>query len=312
VFTFSDADHNGGETPENWGRAHELSAVNNMFDPNYSGTLTVSSIVLTLQYTDDNWTSFSPPDTLMYAGEQWYAKPVTYSFEIQTKQSITITGRDLKSHLALTATFGRGMTNGAVQDISWGRAKMLYEEDPGYQDLSARDDALINLELAYSGRDVAEYASLLDDDLIFYLSEADIANGIPYTQFDKQDEIVTLTNMNDDTRQDRVLSVDIDLFYPAGHWSVFVPEDNRYDGETWYQKTVVYNMAVQVMPDMTYMNYGIDAKFTVREVEGQSGAKIWQIVRWQDDVMGGFLRADLEKSAFVEETTWGRVKSLYR
>jgi hypothetical protein len=331
VYTFSLADRALGRTPENWGRAHELAAVNNMFDPNHAGTFSTSSIALTLQYTDDNWVSFSPLDTLLYAGEQWYVKPVTYSFEIQTKSGATITGRDLKSqivirleegqwrivewqddHLARSTTTGRGMANGTVEDITWGFAKSQYEEDPGYQDLSARDDVLINLELAYNGRNRSEYNLLLNPDLIFYFSDADVVSGIPYTQFDKEDEIITLTNMNDDTRQDRVLSINIDLHYPAGNWTVFDPDEPKYDGETWYVKTVVYNMTVQTMPNMTYVGTDMSAQFTVREVSGAGGARKWQIVRWKDDVLGGVQRADLGNIAAVQETTWGQVKALYR
>jgi len=331
VFTFSDADHIGGPTPENWGRAHELAAVNNMCDPNYAGDHPVSSIEFSLQYTDDDWTEITAPDTLLYAGEQWSTKAVRYSVKVVSTSGWTFIGIDLDAVIVIRKAGGiwqivewrdsdtrsavaarRSAENGAVEDVTWGAIKYNYEEDPGYQDLSARDDALINLELAYSSFNRAEYNRLLNPDLIFYFSEADIAQGLPYSQFDKEDEIIALTNMKDDTRQDRVLSINLDLHYPAGQWTVFDPDDPQYDGETWYQKTVIYNMTVQAEPNMTYVGTDMRAQFTVREVAGVGGARKWQIVRWRDDVMGAVLNADLAKNALVKETTWGAVKALYR
>ena len=181
-----------------------------------------------------------------------------------------------------------------------------------YKALTSKDDVLYNLELLYPLCDTTEYKRVLDDDLIFYFSQADIWNGIPFTEFDKQQELKSMRNMADENRPDRVLSIELTLSYSEEEWTPITPEYQKYAGETWYQNNVVYNMTVQAMPDMTYMYYnGIDAQFTVREVAGEGGAKIWQIVRWRDDFMGGLLSAGVAGNALVRETAWGAVKALY-
>jgi len=93
--------------------------------------------------------------------------------------------------------------------------------------------------------------------------------------------------MGDDSRDDAVLSINLNLSYSAGEWTAIVPEDQKYAGETWYLKTVVYNMTVQAEPNMTYVSTDIKAQFTIREGEDQDGSKIWRIIRWRDAISGG-------------------------
>ena len=158
---------------------------------------------------------------------------------------------------------------------------------PSYKNLAEKDDVLFNLQLLYPQYDWVEYSRVLDDDLIFFFSDADIANGIPFTQFNRSDEIRTLQHMGDDSRDDAVLSINLNLSYSAGEWTAIVPEDQKYAGETWYLKTVVYNMTVQAEPNMTYVSTDIKAQFTIREGEDQDGSKIWRIIRWRDAISGG-------------------------
>ena len=183
---------------------------------------------------------------------------------------------------------------------------------PSYKSLAEKDDALFNLEMLYPQFDWQEYNRVLDDDLIFFFSEEDIANGTPFTEFEKIDELRTLRNMGDDSRHDHVLSINLTLSYSEGEWDPITPEDQKYAGETWYQKTVVYNMIVQAEPDMTYTSTDIKARFTIREGEDQDGSKIWRVIRWRDAIVGGLLHADVGKHADVQVTTWGQVKALYQ
>lgn len=155
---------------------------------------------------------------------------------------------------------------------------------PSYKDLTEKDDVLFNLQLLYPQTDATEYNRVLDDDLIFFFSEVDIGEGIPFTEFQKEDEIRALRNMGDETRPDRVLSINLRLSYSAGEWTAFIPGDQKYAGETWYKKAVVYNMTVQAEPNMTYISANIKAQFTIREGEDQDGSKIWRVIRWRDGI----------------------------
>ena len=156
---------------------------------------------------------------------------------------------------------------------------------PSYKDLAEKDDVLFNLQLLYPQYDWVEYNRVLDDDLIFFFSEDDIGEG--FTEFVKDDEIRTLQHMGDNSRANAVLSINLNLSYSAGEWTAIVPEDQKYLGETWYQKTVVYNMTVQAEPNMTYISTDIKAQFTIREGEDTDGSKIWRIIRWRDAIAGG-------------------------
>ena len=181
---------------------------------------------------------------------------------------------------------------------------------PSYKSLAEKDDVLFNLQLLYPQYDWQEYNRVLDDDLIFFFSEDDIANGTPFTKFEKSDEIRTLQHMGDDSRPDRVLSIELTLSYSEEEWTPITPEDQKYAGETWYQKTVVYNMTVQAEPNMTYTSTDIKAQFTIREGEN-SGKKIWRIIRWRDAIAGGSAHSLVAGSAQVETTTWGGIKAVY-
>jgi hypothetical protein len=156
---------------------------------------------------------------------------------------------------------------------------------PSYEDLSEKDHVLFNLQLLYPRYDWQEFNRVLDDDLIFFFSEDDIGEG--FTEFEKSDEIRTLKNMGDSGRPDRVLSISLRLSYSAGEWTAIVPEDQKYAGEIWYRKTVVYNMTVQAEPDITYISTDIKAQFTIREGEDQDGSTIWRVIRWRDGIKGG-------------------------
>ncbi|MCK5618979.1 MAG: hypothetical protein KAJ17_06250 [Candidatus Krumholzibacteria bacterium] len=178
-----------------------------------------------------------------------------------------------------------------------------------YKALTSKDDVLFNLQLLYPQYDCVEYNQVLDDDLIFFFSKDDIGTG--FTEFAKSDEIRTLQHIGDDSRPDRVLSIELTLSYSEEEWTPITPEDQKYAGETWYQKTVVYNMIIQAVPDMTFVCTDVNAQFTIREGENNSGKKIWRIIRWRDAIKGGSARSLVAGSAQVQTTTWGAIKAVY-
>jgi hypothetical protein len=336
VFVFSPDDYGQGKTPALWGRADELPAVANLFDP--AIPYPVKSIYLSLQYQEDDWTEVTPTGAL-YGGETWYQRAVTYRFTVQAAPDLIYVGNDIKAQITIrqeggtwrivewrdepqttrsksegtawsAAGSGGPGADGAIADLTWGRVKALYAGKPGYQDLTCRDDVLVNLELAYPSFNQPEYDRLLDgDDFIFFFGEG---VGGEFTQYTKQQELQTLGNMADDTRPDRILSFYLQLSYPKCAWTAIVPTDPKYAGETWYQKTVSYRLIVQAAPDMTYIGNDIRAVFTIRRVKDIDGTTdVWRIVRWRDDLEGFVLQSGSYGDAAVQETSWGDIKALY-
>jgi len=183
-----------------------------------------------------------------------------------------------------------------------------------------RDNVLFNLQLSWNDRNIARYDELLDADFIFYFSAADVSGGIVSGEYwSRAQEINASKNVFDpnysNPTQEPVQDIDLALVYPSGdgEWTPFDPQDPvKYPGETWYQKIVVYNLTVQLPGDFQYVGRNKQAEFTVRAAAADS-KQIWQIVIWLDDAGSGF--SDFVRTrrfaGIVEETTWGRVKSLY-
>lgn len=156
---------------------------------------------------------------------------------------------------------------------------------PSYKNLTVKDDVLFNLELLFPQLDYTEYNRLLDDeDYVFFFGGNDGGN---FTELTKQQELQTMRNMADDTREDAILGIDLSLDYAEGEWTAIIPQDPEYADETWYQKTVTYNFSIQAQPDNTYIADGIKAQFTIRQGKDLDGTTdIWRIIRWRDDIEG--------------------------
>ena len=185
-----------------------------------------------------------------------------------------------------------------------------------YQDLTQKDHVLNNLELAYNGMNLTRYAELLDDpNFIFFFSDEDYAEGKTPEQWGRDDDLACQEKMFDpDNPVHKVLSVKLTLQYPAGSWNAITPDPGQFPDETWYYKSVNYNLTVVVEApqwDITYLAQNLKALFTVRQVE-KNGKQIWQIVEWRDDVYTTASGAKLsDEAAATQETSWGSVKSLF-
>jgi hypothetical protein len=183
-----------------------------------------------------------------------------------------------------------------------------------YRDLTERDHVLHNLELSYNRWDITEYARLLDDtNFTFFFSKADYAGGKTPELWDRTEDISRQAKMFDPnyTGNYRVISIRLKLQYPSGSWVVTIPDQNEYPGETWYYKSVTYDLTVvtEARPEnITFLTQGLKALFTVRQSEFE-GEQKWRIVEWRDDVqMAAFVNGT---SAATQESSWGKIKAIY-
>lgn len=106
IFYFSAEDVTNG-TVSYWGRAEEIKANKNMFDPNYSSPIQepVQDIDLGLTYPpgDDQWTQITPEDQVKYAGETWYQKIVVYNLTVQLPGDFQYVGLNKQAAFVLRA-----------------------------------------------------------------------------------------------------------------------------------------------------------------------------------------------------------------
>ena len=158
---------------------------------------------------------------------------------------------------------------------------------PIYQDLTQKDHVLNNLWLAYNKRNYTRYAELLDDPhFTYFFSDEDFASGKTPEQWGRAADLDSHQKMfNPNTPVHKVLSIKLKLEYPA-EWIATTPDQGQFPGETWYYKSVSYDLTVVVeaQPEnITYLAQNLKALFTVRQIE-KDGKMIWQIVEWRDDV----------------------------
>lgn len=188
--------------------------------------------------------------------------------------------------------------------------------DETYQPLTTRTAVLQNIQAAYNNRNTARYENILDDAFVFYLSASDVNNGLP-VQWDRGIEMNTAHNLFSLTQvgdMPLVRSIEMDILYESGLTWVEDPQPlARAQGEMWYTTTAFYNFQIVVDQEGTdenltyYPNPNSKAQFTVRNA-GTDESPQWRLVEMSD--LGSGTLA-LRKLA-TEQTTWGKVKALYR
>jgi hypothetical protein len=190
------------------------------------------------------------------------------------------------------------------------------KEDPYCLEATCpRDNVLYNLQSAYNDRNISRYDELLDDDFVFYFSAADVQNGtVSSSYWSRAAEINANKNMFDpnysNPNQQPVQDIDLALVYTQGddQWTPSdAPDQVRYPGETWHQKTVTYSLTVQLPGDFQYVGLNKQAAFVLRAATKDSKL-VWRIVTWRDDT-GSTLRA--QAAAVSAETTWGQIKEVF-
>ncbi len=154
-----------------------------------------------------------------------------------------------------------------------------------------RDNVLFNLVKSYKETNIDRYDELLDVDFIFHFSAADFRDGhVTAENWDRTAEIGSAGNMFDplyEGSREPVSNIDLTLIYAAGddRWIQVTPEDQeKYPDETWYEKTVRYNLTVQ-SGDISFVGNNLQASFLLRWAE-VDGVGFWRIIAWRDDLEG--------------------------
>jgi hypothetical protein len=323
AFVFARGLNMRGATVSHWGDYCEIDASRNILDKNLGGDTRVTSIDLDIDYAEDNWTE-EPPNT-SHPHESWYTQTVGYDLVAKTAGDREYRALGLEAELKIRYDDASGQWRivqwsddtgplaaqspggAAVEETTWGEMKALYSDRP-YEDLSSKDDVLFNLELAYNDRSYDEFAILLDDDFVFTFSEADFYSGqVDYPYWDRASELASNQKILDPALPGghRVISIDLDLYFPTFYW-VEQPPNPDHPGESWYSKTIDYNLVVKTADDWEYRAIDLKAQFTIRwdESAGQ-----WRAVSWRDDVFGFAAMSPGEVA--VKESTWGSIKALY-
>ncbi|MDH4038544.1 MAG: hypothetical protein OEX18_13790 [Candidatus Krumholzibacteria bacterium] len=181
-----------------------------------------------------------------------------------------------------------------------------------YQPLTTRVAVLNNLEAAYNNRNIGELDKLLDPEFSFHLSDGDVNGGLP-PQWNRATEMDVSTNLFSDTedplhRWPLCTSIDFDLDLSNPDWVDIVPPPVA--DEHWSMVTVFYDFQIAVNPDTKFYPYpGAKVRFTVRN-NGTDENPHWQLVE-AEDLGGGSALVGTHATA-TEESTWGKVKSLFR
>ena len=183
------------------------------------------------------------------------------------------------------------VTNSCIFD-----AKEKEKDDGGggttanFKPLDKRDNLLFNLELAYNQRNINRYDEMLDTDFIYFFGATDISEGnVEQSQWGRDSEVASTGNLLEGRAGREVPPADrisLDVRYPEGEdvWTEVTPGDpEKYPGETWYEKTVDYNLTVVISEiDLTLTNSNPrQASFVVRWDEGREE---YQVIQWRDDI----------------------------
>jgi hypothetical protein len=181
---------------------------------------------------------------------------------------------------------------------------------PRPKNVQDEDLVLINLELAYNERNFEEFEKLLDEDFVFVFSDVDFNEGkVDFQQWDRDSELASNQKILDPNlpADNRVVSIDLKLDYPPGNWTELPPDEN-HPTESWYTKTVNYNLVIKTADQWEHRATGEQAQFTIRWGETEGGEH-WQIVLWRDDVGSSLALSPGGKT--VASSTWGTIKAMY-
>lgn len=187
-----------------------------------------------------------------------------------------------------------------------------HESPPAVPDRSSPQAALASLREAYLNRRAADYDSLLAADFVFYFSEEDLWIAEKYT---RSEEVEVHRNMFGSADVQNI-ALSFTLGEPA-------PDAGRPDtlGANPHLWTVLMTNAdveLRRTEGGEYKTYRVDnavERFWFRREQRLTpgtGQPIWTIVEWRELPKDGPDKGGTCGGTRVADSTWGRIKSLYR
>jgi hypothetical protein len=136
-----------------------------------------------------------------------------------------------------------------------------------------------------------------------------VSNGLPEEGWSRSQDLAATENLldPDNPAPNRIVSInDLDVDMEDLVWQ---PVADTSLADTLLTVTTTYRFWFLAANDINYITSGSpQVQLCVRNV-GTDAAPQWRLLRWHD--LGNPERAGPGASALVEETNWGRVKSLY-
>jgi hypothetical protein len=115
VFIFSPEDYSSGQTPQQWDRASEVGANQNLLDPNLPEDWRATDINLRLDYPPGSWTVEAPNQN--HPAESWYTKTVGYQLVLTMADGYKL--RTLSLQAQFTIRWSASGEDGGWQVVLW-------------------------------------------------------------------------------------------------------------------------------------------------------------------------------------------------
>ncbi len=319
--------------PDQWGHTTDAIYGSRLLDPAYEGPNRCTHIDLDIPFEYGvQWDAFNPPS---HPGEIWFSARLLYSFSIDVESgeryvppagayadiAVRNVGTQSDPDFRLVEWTDGVLPNlpphpphpPSLTDATFGAVKGLYRDGaPAVIPLTTREAVLNNVEAAYNKRDITRYEALLDPEFTFYLSVGDIGNGLP-EQWGYAEDVLYNSRMFDMSYigPNRCTNIRFDLQFEEGVlWVSFAP--SSHPDETWYTTTVFYDFQIDIVPDTRLLPPpGSRAYVTVRNA-GTDADPHWRLVEMRDLGSQYIDAAAGDAPAAVQQSTWGRVKALYR
>jgi hypothetical protein len=319
-------DQSADEVPRAWCFGEDILSVQNIFDGDgglYDNpVLTVWMTIPDLEET--RWGDHTSAD---FPGEPLRRAIVQYQLRVKTSNEITFVS-PIGAHAEFVVRNGGGKwkivqwsdlpplaatPSYSLEEVGWSRIKVLYPGNPEYRDPCVEWNVLHNLERAYDTMNVDCYSELFDPDkFVFFPDPSDVGkDGVP-NQWYYEKEIQSATNMFSGAggRDDNpITSIDVTLYdIEEAQWEDEI-NDIDFPGETLRKATVDYTFTIDTVGDKTFVAPSVTprAQFIVRNIDGKG-----KLVQWFDLRPSSTTLMQPGALAGSEETSWARVKALYR
>ncbi len=179
-----------------------------------------------------------------------------------------------------------------------------------YPNLEEKDEIFEYLSLAYNHRNYSRYEKLLDDNFNFRFGDDDYNSGRTDRDWNRTAELTSASRLLGGyvhPAYGAVAQIKLSIQPQGQIWTEIPKSDLPYTGETWYQKSIIYQLTATTNTGIELRGFNINAFFIIRQSE-VDGKNIWRIVQWNDDIGLRSLARDPQP---YDDTTWGSIKSLY-